>query len=154
MVRTTKPIERESSTFYFEVKVVNSGENGVIGIGLTQADPETRSGYFPGWKLKQTLGIGYHGNNGGIYHDSNREIEVGEPYTTGDVAGCYLCRTRINDEELNLVQFTKNGKKILSPRILTSDDWYPTIGLASPGAIVDTNFDLNQLAFDIKSMTY
>ena len=154
LVRTTRPIDKESSMFYFEVKVVNRGDEGVIAIGLTQANSNTRSGYFPGWSDDPTLGIGYHGDDGGIYHYSNQAIERGEPYTTGDVVGCYMCRTRINDEEIVLVQFTRNGKKILSPRIILNDYWYPTIGIGSPGAIVVTRFDINEFAFDVKGTYY
>ena len=151
LVRATRPIDKDSSSFYFELKVVNSGEEGAIAIGLTQANVNTRSGYFPGWK---NLGIGYHGDDGGIFHESSKAIERGEPYATGDVVGCYLCRTQMNDEEITLVQFTRNGKKILSPRILPNADWYPTIGLASPGAIVETNFDTNQSIIDTKGLYY
>ena len=154
LVRTTKPIHKESSSFYFEVKVVNSGEEGVVAIGLTQANQNTRSGHFPGWITDPTLGIGYHGDDGGIYHGSRKAIEHDEQYTTGDTVGCYLCRTRMNDEEITSVQFTRNGKKILYPRTLANADWYPTIGLASPGAIIDTNFDTNQSILDTEGKYY
>ena len=149
LVRATRPIDKDSSSFYFELKVVNSGEEGAIAIGLTQAHVNTRSGYFLGLR---TLGIGYHGDDGGIFHESDDAIEQGEPYATGDVVGCYLSRTRMNDEEITLVQFTRNGKKILYPRPLANADWYPTIGLASPGAIVHTNIDTYQSIFDTKGV--
>ena len=152
LVRTTQTIDKKSPSFYFEVKVVNSGEEGVVAIGLTQANPNTRSGSFPGWNDDPTLGIGYHGDDGGIYHDSAEAIENGETYTTGDVVGCYMCRTQMNNEEIILVQFTKNGKKLLCPRILANASWYPTIGLGSPEAMVETNFDIHQFAFNTKGM--
>ena len=112
----------------------------MIAIGLTQADPNTRSGYFPGWSTPSTLGIGYHGDNGGIYHHSSRSVEKAEPFTAGDVVGCFMYRVHCKDEDIILVQFTKNGEKILFPRILKKAEWYPTIGMASPRSSVETNF--------------
>ena len=152
LARTTKPISKYSSSFYFEATIINSGDDGEIAIGLTKANPNTRSGYLPGWRSNPTLGIGYHGDDGGIFHESNKAIEHGEKYKAKDVVGCYLVRTRMSDEEIILVQFTKNGNKTLTPRIISNDEWYPTIGIGSPGAIVDTNFSINGFTFDVKGM--
>ena len=130
-----------SESFYFEVEIVDGGENDAIGIGITHSDRFTRSGYMPGWNHD----FGYHGNNGKMY--VNEEYIEAELYTKGDVVGCLVYRSRIEDEEFIVVQFTKNGRKISFPRIMKTTDtnsqflhWYPTIGIASPGAIVDTNF--------------
>lgn len=131
--------------------MIDCGEEGVIAIGLTQANPVTRSGQFPGWP-DNTLGIGYHGDNGGIYHNSGRPIELTEFYTTGDIVGCYICRARISDKDISLVQFTKNGVKLLFPRVLENAEWYPTVGIGSPGAIVDTNFGGRQFSYNPKGM--
>ena len=150
IIRTTKAIPWTLTSFYFEVKINNCGENSGIVVGLTQADPKTRSGFFPGWSIHQTLGIGYHGDEGGLYHNSNEPIRSVEPFTTGDVVGCFLSRTRINDEDINLVQFTKNGEKLLSPRILEHAEWYPTIGMASPGACIIINFGDRPFSYSLK----
>ena len=77
-------------------------------------------------------------------------VRLAEPFTTGDVVGCFLSRTRINDEDINLVQFTKNGKELLSPRVLENAEWYPTIGMASPGASVTTNFGEESFSYCLK----
>ena len=76
---------------------MDCGDNAELAIGLTKADSDTRTGCMPGWpsdfsgqKIFSTLGIGYHGDDGGIYHYTGRPIERGEAYTTGDVVGCYL----------------------------------------------------------------
>ena len=151
IIRTTKAISGLSRSFYFEIKIDNCGENSNIYLGLTQADPETRSGCCPGWNTHQTLGIGYHGDDdGGLYHNSGGPIRRSEPITTGDVVGCFLSRTRINDEDITLVQFTKNGKEILSPRVLENAEWYPTIGMASPGASITTNFGEESFSYSLK----
>ena len=152
LARTTRPIDKHFSSFYFEAKIVNSGENCMIAIGLTKKSPNTRSGHLPGWETNPKLGIGYHGDDGGIYHESIHAVERGEQFSTGDVVGCYMRRTRVNDEEITLTQFSKNGKKILSPRIISNADWFPTVGIGSPGAIVDTNFGIDQFIFNIKGM--
>ena len=46
-----------------------------------------------------------------------------------------------------MVRFTKNGKKLSFPRFLKNEEWYPTIGIASPGASLETNFGENQFAY-------
>ena len=99
------------------------------------------------------MGIGYHGDDGGIFHASNAPIEIGEVYTSGDVVGCFFCRTQKNDDQINLVQFTKNGERVLLPRIIANQEWYPTIGISSPGAIVDTYFDPNQFLYNDKGIS-
>ena len=130
------------TSFYFEIKVIDGGKNDLICIGITEADPTTRSGCCPGWDTFPTLGIGYHGDDGNIFHKSgNAELAYfAEKFTTGDVVGCLLYRARREDQEINLVQFTKNGKKVNVPRIVKTKVWYPTIGISSPGASVETNF--------------
>ena len=142
LIRTTKPIPLINSTsFYFEVKIIDGGKNDYLGIGITEADPNTRSGSFPGWDTFPTLGIGYHGDDGKIFHKNGyTKSDFVEKFTTGDVVGCLIYLARTKDNEINLVQFTKNGKKLNFPRVVKTKVWYPTIGISSPGASVDTNF--------------
>ena len=67
LIRTTNPISLTASSFYFEAKIVSNGKEGIIAIGLTQCNPNTKSGHFPGWNSDPSLGIGYHGDeDGGI----------------------------------------------------------------------------------------
>ena len=150
IIRTTKPISENSASFYFEAKVVNSGKDGIVAIGLTQTNSNTRTGHLPGWDSDPSLGIGYHGDGkGGIYHGNFIPAdELGEPYTTGDVVGCYICRTQMNGDKINLVQFTKNGAVISSPRVITNDEWYPTIGIGSPGVLIESNFGEKAFCFN------
>ena len=123
---------------------------GTISIGLTQFNPNTRSGCLPGYGSDAAMGIGYDSYHGGIFYKSIRPVEVAEEYSTGDTVGCFMCREHINDKEMIMVQFTLNGKKLLSPRLIPNYDWYPTIGIRSPGASIDTNFGENQFLFDAK----
>ena len=135
-------------SFYFEMKIVDSGGNDVNAIGITQSNPSSRSGSMPGWSYYST-DIGYHGDDGKIYYKNAKSKYANQAglYFTGDVVGCLVYHTQIEDEDFIVVQFTNNGKKISYPRIIKTTDansqfyqWYPTIGMASPGAVVDTNF--------------
>ena len=150
LIRTTKPIPQKNWTsFYFEAKIVKGGSNNFIAIGLTEADPNTRTNCLPGWNTDKwqihsysTLGIGVHGDNGGIYHGSGRAIDYFESFTTGDVVGCLVRNNNIDrtHQENTTVVFTKNGNTWTSPIRIKDGVWYPTIGIASIGAAVETNF--------------
>jgi len=152
LIRTTKPIPQKNWTsFYFEVEIVNGGSNDFIAIGLTEADPNTRNNCMPGWvtdywrtRSYSTLGIGYHGDDGNIIY--NGTVKGLITFTTGDVVGCLVQLTRsdkydeIDDENIR-VYFTLNGEIITASRVHIKDAvWYPTIGIASVGAVVNTNF--------------
>ena len=140
LVRTTRPIRKNSSSFYFEAKILDCGSNEIIGIGITEADPNTRSGVFPGWSTYSTLGIGYHGDDGGIFYKNSQKIDSNETFTTGDVVGCLVYHTNIENDPLTFIRFTKNGEEINFSRLVKNANWYPTIGMASPGSSVEVNF--------------
>ena len=154
LIRTTTPIPQKNWTsFYFEAKIVQGGSNDIIAIGLTEADPNTRTDCMPGWDTDyggshsySTLGIGYHGDDGGIFKGSGRfRFNKIVSFTTGDVVGC-LVQARVKcingtDQETTTVEFTKNGKiRTISPVHIKDAVWYPTIGMASAGSVVETNF--------------
>ena len=154
LIRTTKPIPQKNGTsFYFEAKIVNGGSNNVIAIGLTEADPNTRTNCMPGWKTDNTrkhtystLGIGYHGDDGKLFYLNGGFIGFFKTFTTGDVVGCLVHQNRIDAnlyqeqyQEETTVEFIKNGQKDAAVR-LKDAVWYPTIAMASIGAVVETNF--------------
>ena len=149
LIRTTKPIpQKNGKSFYFEAKIVNGGSNNVIAIGLTEADPNTRTNCMPGWNADNTrkhtystLGIGYHGDDGKLYNMNEGYILFLESFTTGDVVGCFIRQNSIDDthQERTTVEFTKNGQKS-TPVHIKDAIWYPTIAMASIGAVVETNF--------------
>ena len=151
LIRTTKPIPQKNWTsFYFEAKIVKGGSNDFIAIGLTEADPNTRTNCMPGWDTDyrgsysySTLGIGYHGDDGGIFKGMGRSrFNIIESFTTGDVVGCLVHLNGMNGTQQKLtVEFTKNGKiGTMYPIRIKDAVWYPTIGIASIGAVVETNF--------------
>ena len=151
-----------TSSFYFEIKIVNSGANDIIGIGITQYNPSSRSGSFPGWSYYST-DIGYHGDDGKIFYNNSKSKYANQAglYSSGDIVGCLVYHIQIEDEDFIVVQFTNNGKKISYPRIIKTTDansqfyqWFPTIGMASPGAIVDTNFGERPTLYLVQGKNY
>ena len=153
LIRTTKPIPQKNWTsFYFEAKIIKGGSNDFIAIGLTEADPNTRTNCMPGWDTDNwgdhsysTLGIGLHGDDGGIFHgDSSAALDYFETFTTEDVVGCLVTHNTylVNDTHKAsiTVVFNKNGNTWSSPVHIKDAVWYPTIGFASIGAVVETNF--------------
>jgi len=151
MIRTTEPVPNTVKSFYFEAKILDSGSNKIIVIGFTQSDPETRSGCLPGWAKYPTLGIGYHGDDGGIcFKSSTKHLQVAEKFETGDTVGCFLYQNSLHGMEVTQVQFTKNGEKVLDPMVIENGEWHPTIGMASPFSSVLTNFGERPFAFDLE----
>ncbi|CAG8724268.1 4383_t:CDS:2, partial [Racocetra fulgida] len=81
-IRTNKPIPPEVGLYYFEITVLNSGERWVHGT------------------------IGYHGDNGRLYHERGTGEFFGPCYNVGDTVGCGI--NFLNME----IFFTKNGINI------------------------------------------
>lgn len=143
-VRTNCPIPASCGLYYFEVKIVSKGRDGYMGIGLTASSASNfKMNRLPGWD-KQSYG--YHGDDGNSFCSSGNGQPYGPTFTTGDVIGCGV----------NLVDntcfYTKNGHHLgiafrdLPPRL------YPTVGLQTPGEIVDANFGQKPFEFDIEDM--
>ena len=150
MIRTTNPIDFRIEMYYFEMTVRQPGNEGIIGIGLTKRNVKSRNGEFPGWYDDS---IGYHGDNGGIFHNDGGDCEVAsKPYTTGDTVGCCLKKVMMGQEMYRLCFFTLNGHKVGTAKVLEDGDFFPTIGLAEAGAEVDTNLGQKAFVFDLEGM--
>uniref|UniRef100_A0A182QSV9 Ran-binding protein 9 n=1 Tax=Anopheles farauti TaxID=69004 RepID=A0A182QSV9_9DIPT len=140
-VRTAYPIPAACGLYYFEVKIISKGRDGYMGIGLTHTNFKINR--LPGWD-KQSYG--YHGDDGNSFCSSGNGQPYGPTFTTGDIIGCGV----------NLVDntcfYTKNGHHLgiafrdLPPRL------YPTVGLQTPGEVVDANFGQEPFKFDIEDM--
>ena len=74
--------------------------------------------------------------------------EYGPTFTTGDIIGCGLNMVQ------NSIFYTKNGQNLGNAFInlpTRYTDFYPTIGLCSPGEIVQINFGQEPFVFDIET---
>ncbi|KAJ3050020.1 hypothetical protein HK097_009001, partial [Rhizophlyctis rosea] len=145
-VRANTPIPPQCGIYYFETTIVSKGRDGYIGIGFC-----TRSvalGRLPGW---EDSSWGYHGDDGHSFSCSGTGKMYGPTYTTGDVIGCII-------NFLNMTaSFTRNGvhlgvafKELNRNMRDTEKALYPSVGLRTPGEIVEANFGTQPFVFDIE----
>lgn len=137
-VRSQHPIPKTCGIFYYEVKIINKGRDGYIGMGLS--DIKVKLNRLPGWDENS---YGYHGDDGNIFAASGSGHAYGPTFTTGDVIGCCF---NLADKT---IFFTKNGENLdIAFRGVTSTTLYPTLGLQTPGEIVEANFGQSDFVFD------
>ncbi|KAM9754465.1 ran-binding protein 10 isoform 2-T4 [Menidia menidia] len=138
-VRATHPIPAACGIYYFEVKIVSKGRDGYMGIGLSAHGVNMNR--LPGWDKHS---YGYHGDDGHSFCSSGTGQPYGPTFTTGDVIGC--CVNLIN----NTCFYTKNGISLGVAFTDLPPNLYPTVGLQTPGEIVDANFGQQPFVFDIE----
>eukprot|EP01113_Clastostelium_recurvatum_P027404 TRINITY_DN3304_c0_g1_i4.p1 TRINITY_DN3304_c0_g1~~TRINITY_DN3304_c0_g1_i4.p1 ORF type:complete len:1640 (-),score=340.10 TRINITY_DN3304_c0_g1_i4:13-4932(-) len=161
LVRSNFPLLNSFALAYFEVYIVNSGKDASLAVGLTLDSDvlDQLPGCFRG-------SMGYH-QNGFKYHNtgsshtttypfflshytsvnsfvagptsSSSKSQNGEPYgptfQTGDVIGVGL------DNVNHKVFFTKNGQMLgVAFKKVGTSDWYPCVGMRSPGQTIIINF--------------
>ncbi|XP_048523507.1 ran-binding protein 9 [Dendroctonus ponderosae] len=135
------PIPAACGLYYFEVKIVSKGRDGYMGIGLSAQGVNLNR--LPGWD-KQSYG--YHGDDGHSFCSSGTGQPYGPTFTTGDVIGCGV----------NLIDhtcfYTKNGHHLGIAFHDLPPNLYPTVGLQTPGEVVDANFGQEPFVFDIEDM--
>lgn len=140
-VRATHPIPAACGLYYFEVKIVSKGRDGYMGIGLSAHGVNMNR--LPGWDKHS---YGYHGDDGHTFCSSGTGLPYGPTFTTGDVIGCGV----------NLVDntcfYTKNGHNLGVAFTDLPHDLYPTVGLQTPGEVVDANFGQEPFVFDIADL--
>ena len=109
----------------------------ILGIGVSNSNVKLNR--FPGWDKNS---YGYHGDDGHIYAAGSKKT-FGQTFTTGDVIGC--CFNLVEKQ----IFFTKNGKKLdIAIKGVTSTTLFPTLGMRSPGGIVQANFGQSEFIFD------
>ncbi|XP_034061769.1 LOW QUALITY PROTEIN: ran-binding protein 10 [Gymnodraco acuticeps] len=138
-VRATQPIPAACGIYYFEVKIVSKGRDGYMGIGLSAQGVNMNR--LPGWDKHS---YGYHGDDGHSFWLLRDRPPYGPTFTTGDVIGC--CVNLIN----NTCFYTKNGISLGVAFTDLPPNLYPTVGLQTPGEIVDANFGQQPFVYDIE----
>ena len=109
----------------------------ILGIGFSNFNVKLNR--FPGWDKNS---YGYHGDDGMIRAAGSTET-YGSTFTTGDVIGC--CFNLVEKQ----IFFTKNGKKLdIAIKGVTSTTLFPTLGMCSPGEMVQANFGQSEFIFD------
>ncbi|XP_012233599.1 ran-binding protein 9 isoform X2 [Linepithema humile] len=140
-VRATHSIPASCGLYYFEVKIVSKGRDGYMGIGLSVQGVNVNR--LPGWD-KQSYG--YHGDDGHSFCSSGTGQPYGPTFTTGDVIGCGV---NLVD---NTAFYTKNGHHLGIAFTDLPPNLFPTVGLQTPGEVVDANFGQLPFVFDIGDM--
>jgi len=138
-VRATHPIPSSCGLYYFEVKIISKGRDGYMGVGLSAQGVNMNR--LPGW---DTHSYGYHGDDGHSFCSSGTGQAYGPTFTTGDVIGCGI----------NLIDgscfYTKNGHHLGIAFQDLPSGLYPTVGLQTPGEVIDANFGQEPFKFDIE----
>lgn len=141
-IRSNNQIPRTLGVFYFEVKIINAGRNGFIGIGLCSKNIDLDR--LPGWEMDS---LGYHGDDGNIFKDSGIGIPYGPKFTTGDIIG--VCWNLVK----KVIFFTKNGFPLENAFLkycpFNSHLMMPVVGLRTPGELIEVNFCKCRFEFDI-----
>ena len=100
---------------------------------------------LPGWDQNS---YGYHADDGFLFRGLGGVggLEYGPTFTTGDTVGCCV------NFRTNTVFYTKNGLSlgVAFTGILTQP-LHPTVGLRTPGEIVEANFGQKKFLFDFDS---
>ena len=115
---------------YFEYQILSRGVKCAIGIGV--GDQTYALDRMPGWNRN---GMGYHADDGRLFHQDGYGKQYGPTCTEGDRMGCGV------DFETDVgygyceVFFTKNGQPVGNPVKMKRPVYglYPIIGLHSRG---------------------
>ena len=130
--------------YYFEVKILNSGREGFIGIGLAHIHCDLDR--LPGWEM---YSFGYHGDDGHFFDCSGTGKNYGPKFSKGDTIG--VCWNLVE----KTVFFTKNGRNL--PLVFTDYSYFelppmvPVVGLRTEGESVIANFGEKFFEFDIET---
>merc|ERR1719193_1125674 len=89
---------------------------------------------------------GYHGDDGHSFCSSGTGQPYGPTFTTGDVIGCGI---NLID---NTCFYTKNGHHLGIAFTDLPPNLYPTVGLQTPGEVVDANFGQSPFVFNIEDL--
>ena len=115
---------------YFEFEIVCKGSKCAIGIGVGDLSyPLER---MPGWNRN---GVGYHADDGRLFHENGYGKGFGPTCTEGDRMGCGVDYNPDVAEGYGDIFFTKNGKQVGNCVRMKRPihGFYPLVGLHSQG---------------------
>ena len=117
---------------YFEVTLTDRVGAGEIAIGVGHEKYDLSN--MPGWKDGS---IGYHADDGGLFHEQGFAQLHGPTCTTGDRMGCGVDFTPSDDGHVR-VWFTKNDRLVFNPQTLelpvnSASKVYPLISMQASG---------------------
>lgn len=115
---------------YYEYQIVCRGRKCAIGVGVgEQSYPLDR---MPGWNRN---GIGYHADDGRLFHQDGFGRAFGPTCTEGDRMGCGIDYDADCEVGYQNIFFTKNGKQVGETVKMRRPlfGFYPIIGLHSVG---------------------
>lgn len=115
---------------YYEYIILAKGAEASIGIGIGERGYPLHR--MPGWNRNS---IGYHGDDGKLYHESGGGRGFGPTCTDGDRVGCGIDFDQDITDGYCEVFFTKNGELVGEPVRMKRPLYglYPIIGLHSRG---------------------
>lgn len=140
--RTNFPIPPACGVYYYEIKILNKGVKGHIGIGFGVRTAKLSK--LPGLEKKSW---GYHGEDGFSFASEGEGSVYGPKFTTGDIVGCGI------DFSTGQAFFTNNGR-LLGPvfnNLTAAGELYPTVGLRTSNESIRANFGQDPFMFDIES---
>ena len=128
-----------SNRNYFELKVLEQGVDCKIGIGLGPSP-------YPAWVIEKMPGwdpqcIGYHGDDGGLFHSNGFGQPFGPSCKKGDTMGCGVDFVTCDPEDVEALEndgfvkvwFTRNGQMVghVVDVKVPPGGFFPLIGLAT-----------------------
>ena len=116
---------------YYEVQIINPGEKCTIAVGLAPADYPLNM--QPGWCKNS---IGYHGDDGKLFHASGSGVPFASGWKQHDVIGLGLRSSSGKSSPGDLIQvyFTRNGVEVgHTTACIPPSGFFPTIGMHSAG---------------------
>lgn len=137
-VRANHSMPQQAGLFYFEVEIISKGREGLIGIGF--CTKSVKLNRHPGW---ENHSWGYHGDDGNSFCCSGAGTPYGPTFTTNDIIGCGV------NFRTNTGFYTKNGIFLGTAFKDIKGILFPSVGLRTPGEVIEVNFGQKAFAFDI-----
>ena len=136
-----------SNRNYFELKVLEQGVDCKIGIGLGPSPYPGSLKKMPGWDPQC---IGYHGDDGGLFHSNGFGQPFGPSCKKGDTMGCGVDFVTCGPEDVEALEndgfvkvwFTRNGQMVghVVDAEVPPGGFFPLIGLGTCRALLSAQY--------------